>query len=180
MSRLEEDLLAFDFGDRWRVFKLDGHRDYREQIGKLEGTKAVDFLGILDERELYLIEVKDFRGHRIETRDRLLKGDLAIELAQKVRDSLACLIGAYRTSSDPEYWQSFAKLLCDRHKTIKIVLWLENDPPPSHPRLRQKARASISGKVFKKKLTWLTSHVLVCGNDKRTLPNVTVSSLPRN
>jgi predicted ATP-binding protein involved in virulence len=36
------------------------------------------------------------------------------------------------------------------------------------------------GKVFKKKLTWLTSRVLVCGNDKRTLPNVTVSSLPRN
>jgi len=66
MTRIEEGDLAFDFGDRWRVFKLDEHRDYRERVGKLEGTKAVDFLGVLDERELYLIEVKDFRGHRIE------------------------------------------------------------------------------------------------------------------
>jgi hypothetical protein len=127
-----------------------------------------------------LIEVKDFRQHRIQTKDRLSSGELAIELAQKVGDSLACIIGAYHTSSDPEYWRPYVKLLGSKHERIKVVLWLENDPPPSHPRLRQKAMASIRGKVFKKKLMWLTSHVLVCGNDKHNLPNVTVSNLPRN
>ena len=180
MPRFEEGSLAFDFDDEWRILKLDEHRDYRQQIERLvEGTKAVDFLGILNERELYLIEVKDFRGHRIETRDRLLKGELPIEVAQKVRDSLACIIGAFRTSSEPEFWQPYAMLLCNRDSTIKIALWLENDLPPPHPRLRQKARASISSNVFKQKLTWLTSRVLVCGSDKQDLPNVVVSNLPR-
>ena len=68
MPRFEEGVLAFEFGERWKIFKLDEHSDYRERIGKIEGTKAVDFLGILDERELYLIEIKDFRQHRIETK----------------------------------------------------------------------------------------------------------------
>ena len=80
MTRIEEGFLAFEFDNHWRIFKLDEHRDYRERIGKLEGTKAVDFLGILDERELYLIEVKDFREYRIENKDRLSKGELAIWL----------------------------------------------------------------------------------------------------
>ncbi|MFC1974895.1 hypothetical protein ACFLXQ_00685 [Chloroflexota bacterium] len=180
MTRIEEGYLAFEFGQRWNVTKLDEHRDYRERIEKLEGTKAVDFVGILDKRDLYLIEVKDFRGHRIKNKDRLLKGKLPIEVAQKVRDSLACIIGAYHTSNEPEYWQSHVKLLCDRHRNIKVVLWLENDPLPSHRPLRQKTRASIRGKVFKRKLVWLTSHVLVCGKDRGALPDVTVNNLPRN
>ncbi len=96
MKRIEEEYLAFDFGERWKVFKFDDHRDYQRMKDTLEGTKAIDFLGVLDKKELYLIEVKDFRQHRIETRDRLLTGELAIELAQKVRDSLACIIGAYK------------------------------------------------------------------------------------
>ncbi len=179
MSRFAEGSLEFDFGNKWRVVKLDEHRDYRDRIGKLESTKAVDFLGILDEQELYLIEVKDFRGHRIETKDRLSKGELPIEVAQKVRDSLACIVGAYHTSSEPEYWQPYARLLCHRDRGIKIVLWLENDPLPSHRRARQKAKASISGNVFKQKLTWLTSHILVCGSGKKDLPDVTVSNLSR-
>src|SRR5262245_28843529 len=113
MISLEEGFLIFEFGERWNILKLDEHRDYRERIGKVEGTKAIDFLGILDDQELYFIEIKDFRDHRIETRGRLLSGELAIEVAQKVRDSLACIVGAYRTSSVPSSWQPYAKLLFD-------------------------------------------------------------------
>jgi hypothetical protein len=144
MTRFEEEYLAFEFGDRWRVFKLDEHQDYRERIGKLDETKAVDFLGILDDNELYFIEVKDFRGHRIENKDRLLKGTLpechylegkcqlhkgklplSVELAQKVRDSVACIIGGYRNSSQPEHWAPYAKLLHDKKTKIRVILWLE-------------------------------------------------------
>ena len=180
MTRIEEGFLAFEFGNRWRVFKLDEHRDYRERVGKLEGTKAVDFLGILDENELYLIEVKDFRGHRIENKDRLLTGELAIEIAQKVRDSLACMIGAHRTSSLSEHWEPYLRFLCDRHRGIKVALWLEEDLPPPHPHLREKARASVETNIFKQKLTWLTTRVLVCGGSRESLPGVQVSNLPRN
>lgn len=117
---------------------------------------------------------------RIENKERLSKGELAIEIAQKVRDSIACLIGAYRTSNGSEHWESYIRFCCDRRSMIRIAVWLEEDLPPPHPRLRQKARASVEMKVFKQKLTWLTGHVLVCGRDKADLPEVQVSNLPQS
>ncbi len=178
MKRIEEEYLAFDFGERWKVFKFDEHRDYQRMKDTLEGTKAIDFLGILDNKDLYMIEVKDFRQHRIETRDRLLTGELATELAQKVRDSLACITGAYRTSSDPEHWRDYAEFICNNRRIIKVVLWLEHDLPP-HPYQRRKVMASIGVKVFKQKLKWLTSHVLVCGSNWQDLPGAEVSNITK-
>jgi hypothetical protein len=197
MTRIEEGYLAFEFGERWRVFKLDEHRDYRERIGKLDETKAVDFIGILDDKELYFIEVKDFRGYRIESKDRFLKGKLpdcqliegecqllkgelplSVELAQKVRDSIACIIGAYRTSSEPEVWAYYATLLCNKKRSIKVVLWLEHDLP-SHLTLRRKAMESVSANFLKPKLKWLTHSVFVYNSKKFDLPDVKVKNLPR-
>lgn len=179
MSRFEAGYLAFEFGNRWHVLKLDEHPVYRERIEKAEGTKAVDFLGILENRELYFIEVKDFRQFRIENKERLSSGELAIELAQKVRDSLACIIGAYRISSEIEQWQPYTALLWDRSKVVKVVLWLEHDLPPYLP-ARRKALASVRTNVFKQKLTWLTRRVLVCGSEQANLPDLLVSNLPRS
>jgi hypothetical protein len=179
-TRIEEGRLAFEFGDNWQVFKLDDHRDYREKIEKVDDTKAVDILGILHETDLYFIEVKDFRGYRIENKDRLKDGVLAIEIAQKVRDSLSCIISAHRTSSDREYWRPFARHLCSPDTTVKVVIWLEDDPAPAHLQSRRKARASISSKVFRQKLSWLTRRVLVCGSDKAHLPDVTIYHLPHD
>jgi hypothetical protein len=179
MTRIEEGCLAFEFSEQWNAFKLDDHRDYREGIEKIDNTKAVDFLAIFNKSELYFIEVKDFRGHRIENKERLLKGELPLELAQKVRDSLACIISAYRNSNLAEHWSAYAQLLCDKKAFIKVALWLEEDSPPLHPQLRKKAMASTRTKVFKQKLVWLTSRVLVCGSGKKDLPDVTVMNLPR-
>lgn len=180
MILFEESDLVFEFGSHWQVFQFDKHHDYQNMKDVLEQTKGIDFLGIYDNRELYLIEVKNFRGYRIENRDRLLRGELAIEVAQKVRDSLACIIGAYHTSTLTEHWEPYLSFLCDRHGSIKIALWLEEDLPPPHPRLRQKAKASVETKVFKQKLTWLTRRVLVCGGSKEGLLDVRVSNLPRH
>jgi len=177
-KHFEESGLAFTFGERWQVGKLDEHRDYRRGLGTLEGSKAVDFLGILDGRELYLIEVKNFRHYRIENKERLSTGELALELAQKVRDSLACLIGAYHTSDEPDFWQPVVKLLCHQKRKIKIVLWLEHDLPPS-PLARQKVVQLVSKKVFKSRLTWLTSQVILESRDGQRLPDLQVSNLPR-
>jgi hypothetical protein len=146
MTRIEEGDLVFEFGEKWQVFKLDEHRDYRERIAKIDETKAVDFVGIFNHEILYLIEVKDFRGHRIENIDRLFKAKLPscqlvngecqldkgnlwlpIELAQKVRDSIACIIGNSHTSSEAQTWQPYAKLICNQK--IKVILWLEQDLP---------------------------------------------------
>lgn len=197
MTRFEEGYLAFEFGEKWRVLKLDEHRDYRKQIGKLEETKAVDFIGIFENKELYFIEVKDFRGHRIENKDRFLKGKLpecqliegecqllkgelplSVEFAQKVRDSVASIIAAYRTSNEPDDWTPYATLLCNKKISIKIVLWLEHDLPP-HLALRRKAMESVSANLFKPKLKWLTRHVFVYNSKKFDLPDVKVNNLPR-
>ncbi len=171
---IREDNLEFDFDDNhWKVFKFDDHPYYRDRMEKLDGTKAIDFLGIFDD-QLFLIEVKDFRGHTPENRGRLLKGELPIEIAQKVRDSLACIVGAYRNPSHTGYWHPYAKLLCNPDKRVKVVVWLETDPPPSHPRSRQRLGASVSMNAFKRKLTWLDSRVLVCNINGGGLPDVEV------
>lgn len=199
MIPMEESDLAFEFGSRWQLVKFDEHRDYQKMKDILEGTRAIDFLGILDNKELYLIEVKNFRKHRIETKDRLTppklpksrvvrqelvegkpnQEKLDIEVAQKVRDSLACIIGAHRTSSTPEIWRPYAKLLCSVDARINVVLWLEHDLP-SHPQQEEKVRASVQIKVFKKKLIWLTGQVFVCSLDAKGLPDVQVSNLPQS
>lgn len=119
---------------------------------------------------MYFIEVKDFRDHRIESKIRFLKGKLpecqliagecqllqgelplSIELAQKVRDSLACIISAYRTSSEPEHWMPYAKLLGDMKREIRVILWLEYESP-NHPSLRNKVMAFLTPRIFKQKL----------------------------
>lgn len=147
MTRIEEGNLAFEFGDQWNIFKLDEHRDYRGGIERIDNTKAVDFLGIFNDSELYFVEIKDFREYRIETKARLSNRQLAIEIAQKVKDSLACIIGAFHSSSEPEYWRPYVRLLCTANSQIKIVLWLEEDLP-QHPQLRRKAMASTRTNVF--------------------------------
>ena len=179
MTRIQEEDLVFEFGEQWNVFEFDDHHDYITGIRKIPETKAVDFLAIFNETDLFFIEVKDFRGYRIENRERLFKGELSIELAQKVRDSVACIIGSYRCSSVSEHWKPYAKLLHNRKSPVKVVLWLEQNLPPFYPRLRQKAMASTRTKVFKQKLTWLTHYVLVCGRQEEGLPDLKVSSLPR-
>lgn len=173
---IREDYLEFDFDESWKVFRFDEHPYYRKQMEKVDETKAIDFLGIFDD-QLFLIEVKDFRGHRIETRERLLTGELCIEIAQKVRDSLACIIGAHRNSNEIEHWRPYAEILCNPEKSIKVVVWLETDSPPSNLHQRQRFRNSVSTNTFKRKLKWLTSRVLVCSINSTGLPDLEVRSL---
>ena len=49
MKTFTEGHLEFEFNERWKhVIKLDEHADYRNGIEKLDETKSVDFLAILD------------------------------------------------------------------------------------------------------------------------------------
>lgn len=108
--------------------KWDDHLGFRAGVHRLQDTKAVDFLvGLLDGR-LGLIEVKDFRGHRIETQDRIRSHELAEEVAAKVRDSFA---GSFWASSREHDNGEIARLTlrASRRDTEKpiVVLWLEDD-----------------------------------------------------
>lgn len=166
MPTFDEGHQRFTFDDqRWTVEKYDSHADYRNKIAKLSGTKAVDFVGLLDgvRGDLYWIEVKDFRGYRIQNKERLSEGELAIEVAQKVRDSIAGIIGAYHTSGSWETWEPFVRSLQSRDNRVRVILWLEQDNMPGPPGVR-KNQAQVLGQALAQKLRWLTARVFVLGS----------------
>jgi hypothetical protein len=173
-----EGYQRFTFDDQfWTVFKYDHEAAYQDRIQKLPETKAVDFVG-MHHKNVYFIEAKDFRGYRIENKNRLLDEALPVEIGQKVRDTIAGIIGAYRTTSDPGRWEMLAKTLTARNSMVRVVVWLEYDMPAQNP-ARQKVRASVESNVFKKKLFWLTPRVFVTNQANHNLPNATVVNLPR-
>ena len=59
MNTFIESGLTFSFSKRWKVLKYDKHRFYRYLSGS--GFKGVDFIGVLDEKQLVLIEVKNYK-----------------------------------------------------------------------------------------------------------------------
>lgn len=172
----EENFLRFEFGEAWQVIQLDDHPSYRNGIEKLDETKAIDFLGVHD-NTLYLVEVKDFRNYRIQNQRRLTDGELAIELGQKVRDSIACIIGSARNPTHAELFAGFSGKL-GGNAVVKVILWLEHDLPNYTP-ARTRVRASIQSDVFKKKLKWFHSHVLVANLTNIQIPDTRVSNLSR-
>lgn len=106
--------------------KYDDWSYYRNQFNAaFGGTKAVDIL-FQQGHDAWLIEVKDYRQHR---RGKLV--DLGEEVAIKVRDSLAGLVGATAQANDSDE-KNFAKtFLCKRR--FHVVLHLEQ--PAKHSRL---------------------------------------------
>lgn len=76
-----------------------------------------------------MIEVKDFRTHAIENKHRMeMDGEdpLHVELAKKVRDTVAFLFAAYRDGDEtlaPYCQHAFAK----PDRRITVVLFVEED-----------------------------------------------------
>lgn len=65
MSNFQESGINFKFqSPQWTVVKYDEHLAHKKVSNALQPTKAVDFLGIHDNGQLFLIEVKNYRGTR--------------------------------------------------------------------------------------------------------------------
>ncbi len=117
MSIFEESHLRFEFGEEWTlVEQYDEHADFDEIKDAVSETKGVDFVGILQNEALYFFEVKNFRGHRISSKGRFREDDdpIWLEVAQKVRDTIAGIIGGNRMSLDAEEqlkWRKFSDYL---------------------------------------------------------------------
>lgn len=161
MSRHVEGRLEFEFQEPpWQARKWDDTPSYRNHIGKLTGTKATDFVAWRDSNVLF-IEVKDFRGHRIENKARLSDGELALEVAQKVRDTLAGIIGAHRMAGDGADWTVPVGSTANVKHGVQVVLWLEQDAPPKAPRGTLDRTRNTLEQLLKQQLRWLTTKVLV-------------------
>ena len=166
MTVITEGKLEFTFDDDWQVLKWDDHPAYRNGIGKLDETKAVDVLGLYRKNELFLIEIKDFRTDPIPNQERI-GAPLAVEVGQKTRDTLAGMIAALRHRPDSEKWSVFVEALTDRDRHIRVVLWMEDVPTTSLRVSRRIAKAKADSNAgimlnaLKQKLPWLTRRVMV-------------------
>ena len=169
--------LQFTFNDDWSVIQYDQHRDYRERIAKLQGSDAVDFVGTNRDSFLYLIEATDFRAYRIENQNKVTGGGLATEVALKVRDTIAGIVGAHHRGNEEE-WGHVVRKLRAGEPPVHVVLWMEEDLPPG-PRGRRPNEASVLTNALKKRLDWLTPRVLVVSSRIGTPPEgLIVENLP--
>jgi hypothetical protein len=169
-----EGALELEFGDEWDlVLKWDECRWYRDGINRFGDCKAVDVLALSrTRRQLLMIELKDFRGHRIQNKDRIKDGELFVEVGHKARDTVAGICGAARTGGDADVARIAMQLAAITPLTI--VLWLEEDrhaqdAPVAHRR-RGKTRMDVMRRELKARLRWLTQRVMICsceGSDLR-------------
>ena len=187
-TTFNEESLRFEFDDAWTVVKYVETPEYARIRNQTE-AKGVDFVGLFAAGSsrfvIHLIEDKDFRGHRIENATRIRGGKLALEVAQKMRDTVAGMIGARRTSAETQPWERFAGALRRRRHEVKVVLWLERDRPPNRGatsqrdfrRMRRKTDLSVLTADLKKRSRWLGAMTLVVDQDSG-LEGVTATNLP--
>lgn len=125
MKTITEGQLAFEFDDGLLVSKYDESSYYQNQFQNKCHTanKAVDII-VCDKKDLWLIEIKDFRiGNR--NPDKL---PLEQELSQKVRDSLAGIFGAkFYAHTDNDEKQKF-----DVMNACKVLYFVLHIEQPKH------------------------------------------------
>jgi len=160
----EESKVKFTFSEEnWWVIKFDEDKNYTKVRDTLEGTKGIDFLGIYNENTLILIEVKNFRNHTLDasTRERLSNDaeDLTTEIAQKVKDSIACITAASRnTTHNQREWKKACNII-SQNKSLFIIAWVEIDPLSSPKKQKSNLLAPINR--LKNKLKWLNPKVFI-------------------
>jgi hypothetical protein len=170
--------LELEFGDEWDlVLKWDECRWHRDGINRFGDCSRA-------RRQLLMIELKDFRGHRIENKERIKDGELFVEVGHKARGTVAGICGAARTAGDADVTRFAVELAASTPLTI--VLWLEEDrraqdAPVTH-RKRGKTRLDVMRSALKERLRWLTARVMICsceGSDLRE-HGIVVRRLPRS
>lgn len=130
MPSLSEGQLTFNFPDNWRASKYDEWSFYRNQFQRVSDAKAVDILAIDPGGCVWTIEIKDYRQHQ-----RTKTIDLATEIAEKVRDSLAALVAARLNANDAEEKAMAVSAL--RCRGLRVVIHLEQ--PIKHSKLFPRA-----------------------------------------
>jgi hypothetical protein len=182
---LDVEKQRFEFSDAWTLaFKYDDSRFYREGPERLKGdvdgvsqsTRAVDVVAIHRKMGILLLEAKDFRGHRIANKKRLTSGEIVVEVALKVRDTIAGLVGADRKSVNEFDAVALSKALGPA-KDVTVVLWIEDYDQVTPERAKQ--QMDTLNQSLKKKLAWLGVKTFVLSSKaSNRIPGLTVTDLP--
>lgn len=178
---LKEGSLHFIFDDGiWAdVVKYDETKDY-QKIALTPQTKGVDFVGnsgLSDDHDLWFIEVKDYKTHRIESKEKIPALDETVH--HKVKDTIAGIIGGARNSThDREIWAAFAQVLNTPKQKVRAVLWMEEDEGPDYMAKRRSVARNTLTSNLERKLKWLTASVLVCNMKSNPIPGLSVKRSP--
>lgn len=180
-----ESDLQFEFDDqKWEdLIKFDETRDFKNTQEALPGTKGVDFVGISNRRTLVFLEIKNFRGHRIQNKPRIENDEdpLWMEVSHKMRDALSVVIGGARNSTNQkDVWVKYLNYLRNENKPLHLILWLEQDLPPSDYTAKKKwdRNEYTLRKRLKKGLRWLSPKVDIASiNNNPFSDSLTVSYL---
>lgn len=173
MFRFTESRLIFTFDDSWRVLFWDRHLAYTSGLGRQQGTAAVDFFALFGSCP-YFIEVKNFCDYRIYNKDRLSSGELADEVARKVRDTLAGSVWALGRECADRDLERIVQCCFGAREKLRVVLWLEEDLQP-----RPADRSALAERI-KSRLNWLNPHVLVLSRKDIPLAGLTVQAAPES
>lgn len=167
--QFDEGGLRFEFQGT-DASKYDEWCFYQNQFkNSCNGNKAVDFVYV-EANRIWLIEVKDYRRHR-----RIKTGDLADEVAIKVRDTLAGLAAAKNNATDTMERQLARRAL--QKARLSVVLHLEQpanssklfpkivDPSKLQQKLKQKLKAIdphpcvVDQKSLKPEMNWTVESI---------------------
>ena len=165
-----EGRLEFEFDRRiWDAVKWDEESSYHQGLRRIDAS-AIDILATQYRNAIYLIEVKDPRGHWIEYRNRNPNETLAEIIASKVRDTISGLVYARDRTPADHLVIHLKSLFHERDARPFIIFWLEAeiDPPLA---------TTLTG-LIERRLRWLNPRVLVTSRKLwRGLPGVSVRSL---
>jgi len=166
MKTFTESNLIFSFDEKnWDILKYDQDPKYIEISNALEGTKAVDFLGFYNTNTLVLFEVKGFRGYGSQKSviDRLSDGMevLTQEVAQKVKDTVAAIVGISRNMQTQDTIWKKAAMQILQNKNLMIIAWIEEDLNNKVLKDRKKTEMSVRTDKLKNKLAWLTTLIAI-------------------
>lgn len=110
------------------VVRWDAHAAFTLGLQRTQTTKAVDFALLSPDDRVVFFELKDFRGHGVANRDRIRGGELALEVAEKVRDTLAGMTWACgRAHADLTVKRVSSGFFRRETKPLLVVLWLDRD-----------------------------------------------------
>ncbi|MBF0283744.1 MAG: hypothetical protein HQL51_04725 [Magnetococcales bacterium] len=161
MQEFIEGKLTFLFPEDWIVLKYDDSKLHK-RMKRVDDTKAVDFMALSSKgngETLWIMEVKNPRGHESENKERITGGGLALEVAQKVRDSLAGLwVGCWTVHADMESMRPRFCRPLGGNVSKKVVLFLETAPEWCPEKCDYRKNLSD---LLNKKLRWYGFRCLV-------------------
>lgn len=153
-TTLEERGLRFDFDDNWWAIKWENHPACKAGLkAKKDSTHDVDFVATHNKAP-YLIEVTDYTTELHKGRKLSTNGEVAKEIAEKVRDTIACLVWSYnRSELSTKEINGVVRSIVGWKDRFFVVVWIES-------KLDAEGRDKLQDLV-KQELNWLKVSVLV-------------------